>query len=1253
MQLSRLYRTLLCVSVLTLSSTVMWAQGTLSDSLVLRNTGNGRTSLIPNPTMLPAANWRLQLPGISGATGSVLYGTLAGNVTSLSWLAPGSNGDILTLSGGLPSWQNLNATAWLLVGNPTTTAWNGAAGSFLGTTTAQPLSIATTNAAAQAINFYTGAAGANLRMTIAGNGDINLNGTAGTPNVSLTSVSGVANATIPVGYDRVLVSNVTGDVSQTTYSAIVSQNAWTLLGNAGTLPATNFLGTTDAQPLVFRTNNVEGARLNSTGELGIGTTAAAGFLLHVGGAAGTPNVRLTSNSGVAKASVPVGFDRFLISNLTGDVEQVSYNALLQGTAWILAGNPTTTSWNGAVGSFLGTTSSQPLAIATTNATAQDINFYTGAAGANLRMTIGSAGAITLNGTAGTPNVTLTSISGAANATIPVGYDRLMISNATGDVSQTTYAAVANATSWSLLGNSGTVPATNFLGTIDAQPLVIRTTNVERLRVNAAGELGIGTTAAAGFLLHVNGSAGTPNVRLTSVSGVAGATIPVGFDRVLVSNATGDVDQASYSAVVASTAWVLTGNPTTTSWNGVAGSFLGTTTAQDLVLNTNSVFRARLVGGAVNTGNLVLGTTTASPTNSTAASALDRLTILGGDLSFNSENNIGITRQILFRGTSGSGNFRIGADGGDIFWQGGGARNLQMGSYWGIQLLGQRQVGAFPAFTNGVGTTPHVDVILAQNTVPGLVVTATAAYTANQQEWRSSAGTALSSVTAAGNIGIGVTTGLTAKLQINSATTTGNAIQIDPYGAAAGNTGQIRFRELAANGNEYVSLQSPDALANVNAYTLPNATGTAGQVLGIAAAPAPTATAATLAWITVPTTPTPYEEATSGIRNIRRISSLVAGPAAVPALNATDLQSVRTLATQTASANQAFIGGGSNNTNAGQNSGILSGDGNIISSNESAIAGGYLNTIQATALRGFIGGGTLNQLLSNYSFIGGGETNVINAAGLYSVIGGGSGNITNGNYTAILGGSSNLVTGQYSSSIGGNTNVVTGQYSTALGGQLLTLAADGTMGFNAGSSPMAITTTNTIAFANANLWLANNNSTASELRFYEPNLTLNVFPAVGTNYVAFKAPVIPTLDDQTYTLPDAVGPANHVLTIASVPAPTATTATLVWAPISVTPGVVTVNIILDNQLVLVASNTTFLRLVGNAAPAARTVLLTNGTVDGQQLVIRCVAAGADGVQLLDAGNLTLSGNFNLNNGDTMTLIWDGTTGEWLEVARRNN
>jgi Chaperone of endosialidase len=53
---------------------------------------------------------------------------------------------------------------------------------------------------------------------------------------------------------------------------ISAGNAWQLLGNAGTTAGTNFIGTTDATDFVIKTNNIEQARILSTGNVGIGTT---------------------------------------------------------------------------------------------------------------------------------------------------------------------------------------------------------------------------------------------------------------------------------------------------------------------------------------------------------------------------------------------------------------------------------------------------------------------------------------------------------------------------------------------------------------------------------------------------------------------------------------------------------------------------------------------------------------------------------------------------------------------------------------------------------------------------------------------------------------------------------------------------------------------------------------------------------------------------------------------------------------------
>ena len=47
-------------------------------------------------------------------------------------------------------------------------------------------------------------------------------------------------------------------------------------------------------------------------------------------------------------------------------------------------------------------------------------------------------------------------------------------------------------SWNLQGNTNTTSA-NFLGTSDNQPLVVKTANTERLRIDVSGNIGVGTS----------------------------------------------------------------------------------------------------------------------------------------------------------------------------------------------------------------------------------------------------------------------------------------------------------------------------------------------------------------------------------------------------------------------------------------------------------------------------------------------------------------------------------------------------------------------------------------------------------------------------------------------------------------------------------------------------------------------------------------------------------------------------------------
>lgn len=74
------------------------------------------------------------------------------------------------------------------------------------------------------------------------------------------------------------------------------------------------------------------------------------------------------------------------------------------------------------------------------------------------------------------------------------------------------ADLAAATSnWSLNGNSGTDSTLNFIGTVDGKPLVMKTDNTERLRINSNGNIGIGTNAPTAAL-DVNGT-----VKLESIA----------------------------------------------------------------------------------------------------------------------------------------------------------------------------------------------------------------------------------------------------------------------------------------------------------------------------------------------------------------------------------------------------------------------------------------------------------------------------------------------------------------------------------------------------------------------------------------------------------------------------------------------------------------------------------------------------------------------------------------------------------------
>jgi len=98
-------------------------------------------------------------------------------------------------------------------------------------------------------------------MTLDGHGNITLPNYSGT-NWQVSDTS---------GYKALVVDNAGNVRKSNSYPGGSSGTAWLLTGNAGTNPATNFIGTTDNQDVAFRSNNIERVRVATTGKVGVGS----------------------------------------------------------------------------------------------------------------------------------------------------------------------------------------------------------------------------------------------------------------------------------------------------------------------------------------------------------------------------------------------------------------------------------------------------------------------------------------------------------------------------------------------------------------------------------------------------------------------------------------------------------------------------------------------------------------------------------------------------------------------------------------------------------------------------------------------------------------------------------------------------------------------------------------------------------------------------------------------------------------------
>lgn len=219
------------------------------------------------------------LPVANGGTGLATFGTggllYSTGTTNLGTVGNGSAGQMLLITGTTPTWQSMNGDATITGTGAITIAAGAVTGGTGGKIT--DATITGADLAVGAVDLTTTDVTGTLPIALGGT-----NSTATPTNGGVGFGTGTAHAYTAAGISgQLLQSN--GAAAPTWVNAPTA--GWGLTGNAGTTPATQYIGTSDLQPLVFRTNGTEAARILTSGNVGIGTTTPQSKLDVVGGLA--------------------------------------------------------------------------------------------------------------------------------------------------------------------------------------------------------------------------------------------------------------------------------------------------------------------------------------------------------------------------------------------------------------------------------------------------------------------------------------------------------------------------------------------------------------------------------------------------------------------------------------------------------------------------------------------------------------------------------------------------------------------------------------------------------------------------------------------------------------------------------------------------------------------------------------------------------------------------------------------------------
>lgn len=162
-------------------------------------------------------------------------------------------------------------------------------------------------------------------------------------------IPGILGATGPMGppsFNTAILLSSTGELSVTDPQSTlaVNQSAWTLLGNAGTNPATNSLGTTDNQDLKISTSSLDRMRVLVNGDVWV--DGSKPFLLRRFFCNGCDNPN--RNTGVSVNDYVAFIAGYYPTSNDGNCESTRYRMYSNGGTWWFKGDledPGNEDWN--------------------------------------------------------------------------------------------------------------------------------------------------------------------------------------------------------------------------------------------------------------------------------------------------------------------------------------------------------------------------------------------------------------------------------------------------------------------------------------------------------------------------------------------------------------------------------------------------------------------------------------------------------------------------------------------------------------------------------------------------------------------------------------------------------------------------------------------------------------------------------------------------------------------------------------------